>query len=277
MFRVPVRTARPPLGPRARWSWLLCLLAGGAAAGAAPEPLPAARQLWEQGQAAMSQGQADRAIRLYEQSLEVDPTFARNHLSLAAAYLDKGDAEGACPHMGRYLEAHPEHLVVRAHYAELLLRLERPEEARAEFERCAADAQEQQEGLSRELIHCHSRLMELAQAEEDAYAEHLHRGIGLFLLACDRSADQGAEDDLTAEGLLCRAAAELTLARVERPEEARPCWYLYEVWSRLAQRRPALRCLRAAEEAAPFSYLTPAEQARLALATSRREPPPLRK
>jgi tetratricopeptide (TPR) repeat protein len=233
--------------------------------------------LWEKGQEAMTRGKPDEAIRLYGQSLALDPTFARNHLSLAAAYLEKGDAEHACPHLGRYLEAHPHHLVIRAHYAELLLRLDRPEEARAQFERSAADTQEQPGDHSRQLIHCHSRLMELAQAGEDGYGEHLHRGIGLFLLASERNAGEGAEDDLSAEGLLCRAAAELTLARVERPEEARPCWYLYEVWSRLAQRRPALRCLQAAGEAAPFSYLTPTEQARLALASARREPPPLRK
>ena len=67
---------------------------------------------------------------------------------------------------------------------------------------------------------------------------------------------------MSAESLLCKAAGELILARRERPDEARPCWYLFEVWSQLAQRQPAARWLRAAEDAAPFSYLTPAERAR---------------
>ncbi|HJT78944.1 MAG TPA: tetratricopeptide repeat protein [Gemmataceae bacterium] len=270
---IPVVTAGPILRPRPAWLWLLCLVGAGTAA--AQQPVPAARVLWERGQAAMSRGHAEQAIRLYGQSLELDPAFARNHLSLAAAYLEKGDAARACDHMGQYLEANPAHLVVRAHYAELLLRLDRAEQARAEFERCAADAQEQGGDQARQLIHCHSRLMELAEAAEDGYAEHLHRGIGLFLLACDRGRG-GTTDDATAEGLLCRAAAELTLARAERPDEARPCWYLYEVWSRLAQRRAALRCLHDAAEAAPFSYLTPAEQIRLALARGRHDEAPLK-
>ena len=77
------------------------------------------------------------------------------------------------------------------------------------------------------------------------------------------------EGELPVEGLLCKAAGELTLARLERPDEARPCWYLYEVWSHLAQRQSALRWLREADAAAPFSYLTPNEQRRLSLAHQR--------
>jgi hypothetical protein len=112
--------------------------------------------------------------------------------------------------------------------------------------------------------------MEIAVAEEDEYAEHLHRGIGLFLLARQQEA-QGSHADPCPEALLCRAAAELTLARIACPDEAQPCWYLYEVWSRLAQRQAALRCLREADLAAPFSYMTPTEQTRLALACRRAE------
>jgi hypothetical protein len=171
--------------------------------------------------------------------------------------------------MALYLQACPGHLIVRAHYAELLLRLHRAGEARTEFARFAADAQEQVDQYVKQLIHCHSRLMELAEAAEDGYAEHLHRGIGLFLLARDQQASREPDSALCPESLLCKAAAELTLARVERPDEAQPCWYLYEVWSRLAQRGAALRCLHDADLAAPFSYLTPAEQTGLALACRR--------
>jgi hypothetical protein len=46
---------------------------------------------------------------------------------------------------------------------------------------------------------------------------------------------------------------------------------LYEVWTRLAQRQPAGRCLRAAAGAAPLSYLTPAEQRELYLACRQTE------
>src|SRR5947209_11839003 len=124
MSRVPPASFR---GLRAAPLACLCLLVlactyGGAAEG---EPAGRATQLWELGQEAMRQGHADEAIRCYEESLAADPAFCRNHLSLAAAYLDRGDEERACPELERYLQAYPGHLVVRAHYAELLLRLHR--------------------------------------------------------------------------------------------------------------------------------------------------------
>jgi tetratricopeptide (TPR) repeat protein len=228
-----------------------------------------ARQLWEQGQAAMRQGRADEAIRCYQQSLAVDPTMTRNYLSLGAAFLEKGEEARACPHLSRYLASNPDHLVVRAHYAELLLKLQRPKEARVEFERFAADAQQQGDAHRMQRIHCHSRLMEIAEAANDTYDEHLHRGIGLFLLAAERATVTEPDADLSTEGLLCRSAGELAQAHMQRPDAAQPSWYLYEVWSRLAQRQPALRSLREADAAAPFSYLTPTEKAHLELALRR--------
>jgi tetratricopeptide (TPR) repeat protein len=217
----------------------------------------------------MRLGRIEEAVRCYQASLGADPGLFRNHLSLAAAYLEKGDQERACPHLALYLRACPRHVIVRAHYAELLLRLHRRDEARAEFRRFAADAQEQEERYGKQMIHCHSRLMELAEAAEDEYDEHLHRGIGLFLLAREQEGSHDPDAGPDPESLLCRAAAELTLARAEQPDQAQPCWYLYEVWSHLAQTRAALRCLRDADQSAPFSYLTAQEQAGLALACQR--------
>ena len=191
----------------------------------------------------------------------------RAHLSLAAACLEKGEPASAEPHLAKYVTAFPDHHVVRAHWAELLLRLKRRPEARAQFERFVADIQDVPELASKHLIHCHSRLMEIAEAEGDDYAEHLHRGIGLFLLARERAAlgdpDEGA---LTVEGVLCKAAGELTVARVRRRDEARPSWYLYEVWTCLDRRGQALRHLREADDAAPFSDLTPTERRQLRMA-----------
>ena len=74
-----------------------------------------------------------------------------------------------------------------------------------------------------------------------------------------------------AEELLCKAAAELTLARMYRPGEARPCWYLHGVWARLGQRQPAGRYYWAAEQLAGLSYLTPAEVRELHLVGRLRE------
>jgi hypothetical protein len=219
-------------------------------------------------------GELTNAVAENAPAPEPDP--ARSHLSEAATCLEKGDEEHACPHLARYLAVHPEHLVVRGQYAELLMRLQRWPEARSEYERCAADAQELGEGGLRQQVHCHTRLMEIAEAQEQEYDEHLHRGIGLYLLARVQAAGSEADGEYP-ESLLCKSAAELSLAHLERRDQAQPCWYLYQVWTRLAQRGPALRCLRQAEQAAPFSYLTPREQDGLHLACCRRESLPLPK
>ena len=246
---------------------LFCLVCAGCQALVALEPEngSAAAALWEQGQAAMRAGQPGQAVLAYEQSLASDPTFTRNHMSLAAACLEMGKEEEACAHLAQYVTAHPDHGVVRSHYAELLLRLHKSKEGRAEYERFIADMQEHEGESRRQMIHCHSRLMEIAEAEEDDYAAHLHRGIGLYLLARERSIPGAPPEDLSAEGLLCKAAGDLTMARAMRPAEARPCWYLYAVWSQLGQQQPARRCLLEAAAAAPFTYLTPAEQRGLQL------------
>jgi tetratricopeptide (TPR) repeat protein len=219
----------------------------------------------------MSRGEPDVAIAYYERSLSAEPDLVQSHLSLAAAWLEKCDQSQACPHLETYVAARPENLMARSYFGELLLRQHRLPEARAQFARFDAEAQDQPEVATRQLIHCHSRLMEIAEAQEDEYAEHLHRGIGLYLLARVRGTLPDPEGELPTEGLLCSAAAELGQARQARPGEARPCWYLYEVWSRLGQRRPAVRWLREADAAAPFAFLTPAEQRALHLACQRED------
>jgi tetratricopeptide (TPR) repeat protein len=232
----------------------------------ASDPIPSALKQWEQGQEAMRQGRNQEAIACFLASLKLDPGLARNHLSLAAAYLDTGEEERACSHLARYVAAEPGHLIVRGHYAELLLRVGRRQDAREQFEDFVAGVQEREELAAQHLVHCHSRLMEIAEAEEDDYGEHLHRGIGLYHLACQRARLPDPEGELSTEGLLCKAAAELQLARGHRRGEAQPCWYLHEVWARLGRQQPAARWLREAEANAPFSYLTPVERNRLHLA-----------
>ena len=231
----------------------------------AAEP-PSAQRLWEQGQDAMRDGRTDVAVGFYERSLALDPKLVNNHLSLAAAYIDKGEDEKALPHLAQYIAAKPNHVAVRAHYAELLFRLREYQDAAAQYDRFDADLQEHEGTAQQELIHCHSRLMEVAEQQQDGYGEHLHRGIGLYLLARQSEEALPNEEDFSSESLLCKAAGELTLARRQRPDEARPCWYLFAVWSQLAQRQPAARWLRAAEETAAFSYLTPKERRNLELA-----------
>jgi tetratricopeptide (TPR) repeat protein len=238
------------------WICLSCLACQSLSVAAEPTAL----DLWNKGQAAMRDGHPESAATYYQQSLVLDPGLIRNYLSLAAAYLEQGLDDKACPHLATYLAARPDHLSIRLHFADLLMRLQRLPEARAEFERYVADAQEQGGPACRQLLHCHSQLMEIAETLEDAYEEHLQRGIGLFLLARERSSFPDPDGMLSTEGLLCKAADELTRARQKRPEEARPCWYLSQVWFRLAQQHPAQRCLHQAEDAALSSWLTPGER-----------------
>lgn len=229
-------------------------------------PSSPAEQFWETGQNALKQGKPEDAVVWFQQALDADPHMSRAHLSLAAAYLESGDESAACPHLAAYLDANPNQMVVRGHYAELLWRLHRLPDAREQFNRFDASAQNMGESGIKHLVHCHSRLMEICEAQEDEYGEHLHRGIGLYYLAKERSGGAGEDGDCSPESLLCKAAAELTLARLHRSGEARPCWYLYEVWNTLEQRQPALRNLQLAQRAAPFTELTPHEQNGLELA-----------
>ena len=219
-----------------------------------------AEKLWKAGQAAMQKGQPDEAIQFYQLSLNADPNNTGNYLSLAAAYLEKSDLPSACGHLGNYVQSHPEHHIVRVRYAELLLRLGKLNQARVEFEEFIADAQENDDPAASSILPSHSKLMEIAETQVDSYGQHLHRGIGLYLLACKRAKLPEPEGEFPAQSLFCKAAAELTLALRARRDEAQPCWYLYTIWSTLGQRQPALCQLRNAAAAATSSYLTPSER-----------------
>ena len=97
------------------------------------EPAPSSPGLadWEKGQQAMLEGETKQAIAAFRQSLEKDAALVRNHLSLAAAFLAQGQEEQAAEQLEQYLQVQPDHFVVRGQYAELLLRLDRLDSARA--------------------------------------------------------------------------------------------------------------------------------------------------
>lgn len=189
---------------------------------------------------------------------------AADHLTRAADCLDRGDDAGAAEHLGRHVAAYPDQFEFRARLADLLARLDRPAEAQAQLEAAAALAQDGPPAARDRLVRYHTRLMEMARARADDYAEHLHRGIGLFLVADRLAAEDAGSRDV--ERMLCKAAGALKGAQEKRPDDARPAWYLYRVWTRLDQPRPAERALRRAAAAAPFSDLTPAEARELAVA-----------
>ncbi len=172
-------------------TFLVCLVLGLSPATEPQAEKSPALLLWEQGQEAMLAGRTDEALGLYRESLKLDPALSRNYLSMSAGYLEKGDDETAVQHMDRYLHLEPEHHAVRAHYAELLIRLGRLRPARAQLERLIVDVQDDDELAGEHLISSHSKLMAIARTEEDEYGEHLHRGIGLFWLACRREPARG--------------------------------------------------------------------------------------
>jgi tetratricopeptide (TPR) repeat protein len=183
-------------------------------------------------------------------------------LSLAADCLGRGDEAAAADHLARHVAKYPDQVVFRTQLADLLLRLDRLPDARRHFEAAVAQSQEGPPAARKRLVHCHTRLMEIARAREDDYAERLHRGIGLYLVGAQLAADEPGE----AERLLCKAAAELKEARARRPDDARAAWYLYRVWTELDQPKPAAKALRQAAAAAPLGDLTPAEARGLAVA-----------
>jgi tetratricopeptide (TPR) repeat protein len=256
---------------------LLVFLALSRMVAAEPTPTPEAVARWRMGQEALRNGQTDHAIDLFQQSLKIDSELTRNYLSLAAAYSAKGDDGRAVENLTRYVQQQPDHVVARAHLAEMLLKLKRPEAARVQFEHCERLFQDHPEIPADRLIHCESRLMELAEGGQDEYGEHLHRGIGLHLLACQRALLPDPDDEHAVEGVLFKAVAELSAALTLQPDAARPCWYLYKVWSRLGQPHPAQRWLHAAEDAAPLNDLTPAERRDLQAACRRASLLPSRK
>jgi tetratricopeptide (TPR) repeat protein len=262
--------------------WMTCLICVGCHSLAdvelrsEPQPNERAQQLWEQGQAAMKAGQPDQAIDLYQKSLDEDRERGKNHLSLAAAYLEKGDDRAACAHLGLFLQSHPEHRNARFYHGELLLKLGRHRVARLEFEQAIRHEQGEREPDLQHLVHCHTRLVEIGEALDADYLVHLHRGIGMLLLAMQRATLTDPEGELPTEALLCKAAAELSRARALRPSEARACWYLHLAWRQLAQHAPARHWLAEARRLAPVSDLNPTEQRDLSLACRARLEPSLR-
>jgi tetratricopeptide (TPR) repeat protein len=225
-----------------------------------PPPAPqVALEWWRQGEQAIGANDPDRAIRCYQRSLSLAPGMARNHLSLAAACLEKGDDDRAVEHLGRYLEARPGEVLVRGQLADLLASLGRVEEAARQLERFIADLQADEVLAEQYLVDAHTRRMELAREQKDLYREHLERGIALYRLGRQRAEVPDAEGDLPAEGLFLQAVDELRQAH-RCQASARTSWYLCQVWAALGRQHPARGWLRAAWSRAPFDPLTPTER-----------------
>lgn len=225
--------------PRVRWLICLACLGCQAAPFAPPQPTP---------------------------PQPAPPPIRHDHLSLAAASMSDGNDEQACNHLLRHIEVQPEHRNARFLLAELLYQRGQFAAAREHFEKSIALSQANEAAETQHLLHCHGRLLSIGEASDDGYEVALQRGIGLVLLAQARKQLGDPSGELPVEGLLCRAAGSLTAAHTLRPDEARPCWYLHEVWRQLGQTALSERWLKESQAAAAFSTLTSVEHCRMSLA-----------
>jgi thioredoxin-like negative regulator of GroEL len=178
---------------------------------------------------------------------------AGDPLTLAAECMERGDESGAAIHLEAYVRGRPEHLMFRAQLAEMLVRVGRDADAKAHYERFAADAQAATGAVRGRLVTAHTRLMEIAQRDHDRFGELFHRGVGLLLLAKEQ--DKLADGDPAfGEEMLCKALKALAEARDLRPSDARVRAYLAEAHERTGNRRAA-----DAERAATRERLVPGQ------------------
>jgi tetratricopeptide (TPR) repeat protein len=195
--------------------------------------------------------------------------LAKSHLRLASECLGNGDQEQACKHLARYVSLHPDQRTGRLFYSEVLLKLNRIDDARRQYEQTAALLLDEPELDCQALSHVHRQLMHIAEDRDDLRTAHVHRGIGLYWLAQERSRLEDPDGDFSVEGIVCRAVAELSRARSMDPHDARTHWYLHCCWQMLGQTPQAKARLLDAERCMHFSPLSAPEQRSLVLARQR--------
>src|SRR5262245_5238518 len=120
--------------------FVLALLAWRAPA-TSPDASPAHKAM-ALGELAMDRDRFEEAIGHFQVSLRLDPKLVENHLSIAGAHLALGQQRQALPYLEAYLAARPHHFLIRWHYADVLLRTDRPNEARVQLDRFVAEVQE---------------------------------------------------------------------------------------------------------------------------------------
>ncbi|QEL15448.1 tetratricopeptide repeat protein [Limnoglobus roseus] len=219
----------------ARWLVLVCLATAGCVTLGPPAPAPVVPEAGE----------------------------AVDHLAMAADALAEGEERKATVYLSAHLSDHPDEAMTRAQLAELLFRQQRPVEARAEFEQFVATAQPMTGVPQKHLLHAHTRLMLIAQDEHDAYAEQLHRGIGLLTLVKGWDADATRRDEAAANETLAKAVKALRAARAEKSGDARANLYLVMAYTRMGQ-PSAARAARVCFDAAVPMGLTAWEQSQAA-------------
>jgi len=169
---------------------------------------------------------------------DVEPDPAPDPLSLAAECLGRGDHANAAVHLEAHVRENPDQVMFRVQLAELLVRVGRDDTARIHFERFATDARRSTGPPRKHLIHVHTRLMEIAQRNDDRFGEVLHRGTGLLLLAEEQDgfADR---DEGFCEEMLCKAMKALREAKDLDPGDMQVRVRLAEAYDRMGNPRAA--------------------------------------
>lgn len=183
-----------------------------------------------------------------------------DHLAKAAACIDRGDESAAVPHLSAHVTARPDAVMIRAYLAELLFKLGKDNDSRRHFERFIRDAAGTAGQPGKHLVHCHTRLMEIAKRQDDEHRESLHRGIGLVLLVRQWDAEPDATAPELAEPTLAKAAAALREAKAARPTDPRADVYLAEVYARLGQPSAARAAARRVLARLPDAAVSDAER-----------------
>jgi predicted Zn-dependent protease len=170
-------------------------------------------------------------------------------LALAAERLDRGDAAGAVPHLAAHVERFPDHVAIRAMLADQLLAAGEAGAARVEYERTAEDYAADAAKYREDLVRCHTRLMRLAQDDDDETREAFHRGAGLYFLAAGW--DDTKHDPTLTERTLSQALVHLKDAAAKRPDDASLHVLLGDALTRLGQPAAARAAYRVAANAPP--------------------------
>jgi predicted Zn-dependent protease len=180
-----------------------------------------------------------------------------------ARCLERGDVRAAALYLGAYVREHPDRPMFRLQLAELCLRGDQPAEAKFQYERFIADAQDGPATLRPYLVTAHIKLMEIAQRRNDHFGELFHRGVGLLQIVKQLDAEKGQDE--FREEMLCKALKALQEAKELKPGEPRVRVYLAEVYERTGNRRAADAERAGARASVTSGELTPAERKPLLL------------
>lgn len=194
----------------------------------------------------------------------VEPqTAPYDPLARAAECIARNELVAAVAHLEAHVRAHPDQPLYRLQLADLHTRTANTEAATEHLEHFVCDAQPVA-ALRKYLPDAHTKLMGLAQARGDRFAELLHRGAGLLALVAEL--DAATERDAHfCEEVTCKALRALADAKALKPSDPRARLYLADAYSRSGNAKGAAGERAAARTGAALGELTPTERDRLGL------------